>query len=144
VQARLKPPGVSPGLWPLVGLENLLAEAEDSRRHFEQLVLAEELSACSRLNVRGGTSCTVSSEPEARMLVSFFSLTMFTSRSFGPRVLADNHPLVDFLARRDEERPARLEILDRVRGRLGGAVGHEGAVRPLRDGALPGLVPSKM
>src|SRR6185369_6761385 len=37
--------------------------------------------ACSRFMIRGGTRCTVSSEPEARMLVSFFSRTMLTSKS---------------------------------------------------------------
>src|ERR1039458_7373151 len=47
--------------------------------------------ACSRFSMRGGTSRMASSAVDARMLVSFFSLTMFTSRSasraFSPTIM---------------------------------------------------------
>src|SRR5450432_1644070 len=47
--------------------------------------------ACSRFRMRGGTRRMPSSEVEARILVSFFSLTMFTSRSasraFSPTII---------------------------------------------------------
>jgi hypothetical protein len=48
-------------------------------------------SACSRDNVRGGVSLTVSSDEEARILVSFFSRQIFTSmspaREFSPTIM---------------------------------------------------------
>src|SRR5260370_32828419 len=47
--------------------------------------------ACSRLRLRYGTRRIASSEVDARMLVSFFSRTMFTSRSvsfaFSPMIM---------------------------------------------------------
>src|SRR3954452_7876391 len=44
---------------------------------------AQNSSACSRLRMRGGTRRSSSSEVDLRMLVSFFSLVMFTSMSSG-------------------------------------------------------------
>ena len=62
-------------------------------------------------------------------MVSFFSLTMLTSRSLLAGVLADDHALVDLVAGRDEELAARLQVLDRVGGRLARAVGDQRAGR---------------
>ena len=67
-------------------------------------------SACSSDIGRGGTRRTVSSEPAARLLVSFFSFVGFTSISSGTRVLADDHPLVDLDAGPDEHLAALLEV----------------------------------
>ena len=86
--------------------------------------------ACSRPSFRGGMRRTASSAVDARMLVCFFSFVTFTSRSFGARVLADDHALVDLRGGLDEDLAALLEVRDRVRGRGPGPVGDERPGRP--------------
>src|ERR1017187_72339 len=62
--------------------------------------------ACSRFRIRGGTNRMASSAVDARILVSFCSLTMFTSRSASRAVtkilrlnLPCYHPLAASLSR---------------------------------------------
>src|SRR5205085_10814967 len=57
----------------------------------------------------------------------------------GPRVLADDHPFVELVARLDEQRAALLEVEDREAGRAAAAVRDERAGRARAELALPGL-----
>ncbi len=57
---------------PLVGFQDLLAQANGLRRHFHELAVRINSTACSRFRRRGGTRRMASSEVEARMLVNFF------------------------------------------------------------------------
>jgi hypothetical protein len=80
---------------PLIGFEDLFPQADRFGRHFDHFVVADELDGLLQIQQRGGTRRMASSAVEARMLVSFFSLTMLTSRS-ASRVLADDHAFVNF------------------------------------------------
>ena len=57
------------------------------------------------------------------MFVFCFSRTTLTIMSPGAAVLADDHALVDLLARADEQLAARLQVVERVAGRRADAVG---------------------
>jgi hypothetical protein len=73
-------------------------KAERLRGDLDELVLLDELQRLLEAHRFAGDSRTASSEPDARMFVSFFSLVTLTSRSFAPGVLADDHALVDLVA----------------------------------------------
>ena len=64
------------------------------------------------------------------MLVSFFSLVMFTSMSSDAGVLADDHALVDLGGRRDQHGAALLQVEHRERGRLARTGRRPGTGRP--------------
>src|SRR5262249_22059895 len=53
------------------------------------------------------------------------------------RVLSDDHPLVELVARSDEERAALLQVEDRVPGGLSSPVGDEAPRRPCAQVAVP-------
>ena len=71
-------------------------------------------SAISRVSSRGGFSRMFLSEPEARMLVSFFSLHGFTTMSSPRGVFGDDHAFVDRVAGGDEHDTALLEVIERI------------------------------
>ena len=96
-------------------------------------------SACSSESGRGGIRRTSSSADAARMFVSFFGFDGVHVEVVVARVLADDHPLVELVAGRDEERAALLQRLDREAGRLPAAVGDEAAGRPRAQLAVPRL-----
>ena len=60
---------------PAVGLEHLFPHAQRLGGDLDELIFGDELDGLK------GTRRRASSEPEARMLVSFFSRTALTSRS---------------------------------------------------------------
>ncbi len=62
-------------------VEDHLADADGLRSHLDALVLAGELEALLERELAGGVSFSSSSAVDERMLVSFFSLVMFTSMS---------------------------------------------------------------
>ncbi len=130
------------GLLALQLVELDLAQADRLRRHFDALVLAQELDrgfqreACGRRHAlqhvgAGG---------------AHVGLLLFLGRVdvhvLGAGVLADDHPLVDLLAGADEERAAVLDADQRVAGGLAAAVGDDRAgwaQAQLARPALPAL-----
>ena len=97
-------------------------------------------SAISSVSSRGGLSRTFLSEPEARMLVSFFSLQGLTDHVVAAGVLGDDHPLIDLVARLDEHRSALLEIIEGEGDDLAAYQADHHAVGPAGDVALGGLI----
>ena len=86
-------------------------------------------SASSSVSLRCASRRTSTSEVEERMFVRCFSLTRVDVEVLRARVLADDHPLVDLLARADEQRAALLQREQREGDRLAPAVGDERARR---------------
>ena len=74
------------------------------------------------------------------MLVSCLCFQRVDVEVVAPAVLADDHALVDLRPRRDEHRPALLQVPQRIGDRVAGAVGDQHAVAPALDRALVGLV----
>ena len=93
--------------------------------------------ADSSVDGRGGVRRSDSSWAWVRMLVSFFSLVGVDVHVARAAVLADDHALVDLDAGADEQLGALLEVEQAVGVRGARAVGHEHAVRPVRDLARP-------
>src|SRR5262249_28779326 len=127
-------------LEPPAAAQGALAEAERLRRYLEQLVLADPLQALLEIHDprrRELDPLVGGRRPHVRELLLFGDVDVEVVVT---AVLADDHALVDVRARRDEHRPARLQVIDGVAGRAAAAVGDEGAVLTVGDVALP-LVP---
>ena len=76
--------GVGAAVGPFAGFfaENFLAEADLGGGDFDEFVVLDVFQGVSRGDIwRGGLRRMFLSEPEARMLVSFFSLQGLTTRS---------------------------------------------------------------
>ena len=98
-----------------IRLKGLFAQPQAFWRDFANSSSAMNSIACSRFNWRQGTRRIASSAVDARILVSFFSRTTFTSRSVIFRVFANNHALVDIHAGADEKLASFLQVI-KVRG----------------------------
>src|SRR5204862_2581235 len=127
-------------LLALAGVELELAQPDRGRRDLHALVLANELERLverrpvsrhelDRLVRAGGAN--------VRLLLLADGVHV---EVVGAAVLADHHPLVDLLARPDEELPTLLELEEREAACGAATVGDERARGTGADLALPGLV----
>ena len=96
-------------------------------------------SACSSESGRGGIRRTSLVRSRGAHVRQLLLLRRVHVEVVGARVLADDHPLVELVAGRDEERAALLEVEDRERGRRPAPVGDEAAGRPRPQLAVPRL-----
>src|SRR5690606_34391147 len=117
-------------LLPFVRLEVPLPEPDRGGRHLHELVVRNELERRFQRQDPGRLQDNVlirAGRPDVRELLPLADVDLHVPR---PGVLAHDHPLVDLDAGADEERPALLEVVQRV--------GHGHAVHHAHhDPALP-------
>src|SRR5579871_355018 len=121
----------------LVGLENLLAQANRLRRDFDIFIVADEFNRLLKVqDARRHQSDGFIGGRSAHVRELLF-LDDVHVEVFFARVLADNHSFVDFGAGGHEYFPALLQVEYGVSGHLAGPIGHQRTGGASRDIALP-------
>src|SRR5271166_6156536 len=126
-------------LEPLDLGQHHLAHSHRLRRHLDRLVLAHELECLVQRQSAVGVQANEHIGGGRAHVGEVLLLDRVDIEILRAGVLADDHPLVDLLARTDEQSPPLLQGHQRVAHRLAGAVGHQRAARTCQQLARPGL-----
>src|SRR5436190_8793364 len=120
--------------------EDALAEAQRAWSDLQQLVLANPFESLLERQLAGRQEMNTFLRGGGAHVGELLLADDVDVDVFFPRVLAQNHALVHARAGLDEDLASVLHLLDRIGGRLAGAVGHQRARHAMRDLALPRLV----
>src|SRR6185312_54586 len=124
-----------------VGLfEEALADADGQRRHFHQLVIGNELHRILQRELDRGSQKDGIVLAGGADVGELLGLDRVHDQVVVAAVDADDHSLVELLARADEHAPALLQIEQRVGHRLTLLVAHQHAVVTVGNVALDGRV----
>src|SRR5580765_6374827 len=129
-----------PVLGSHVRSEDALAEAQRAWSDLQQLVLADPFESLLERQLAGRQEMNAFLGGGGAHVGELLLADDVDVDVFFPRVLAHDHALVDALARLDEDLASVLHLLDRVGGRLAGAVGYQRARHAVGDLSLPRLV----
>src|SRR5690606_17722013 len=115
---------------PQAAEEDLLADADRVGRDLDELVAVDPLhGALDGVRLEAGEDHVLVA-PRGADVRELLLAGGVDDQIVGAVVLADDHPLVDRLARPDEEVAARLQVEERVGGGLALAVADDGPALP--------------
>src|SRR5882757_5957444 len=100
-----------------------LAQANRLGRHLDAFVVADELQRLLERERAGRDQADQVVRAGSSHVGQLLRLRGVDVEVIATRALADDHALVELVGRRNEERAALLEVLDREPGRLAAAVG---------------------
>src|SRR4029077_608312 len=125
------------GSGTLGGRELDLAQPDRSRCHLDAFVVTDEFERLLERERAGWDQPDELVRRGRPHVGQLLRLRRVDVEILASRVLAHDHPLVELVARRDEERAALLQVLDCEAGCLPASVGDEAPGRPCAELAEP-------
>src|SRR6266550_4950852 len=124
-------------LLSFVRLQDFLAQAQGFRSDFDELIIRDELDRLLEIQLAERNQADRLIGRGSAHVGEFFLAHNIDIEIGVLRILADDHPFVDFHSRTSEQFAALLQVVQRVRGSYSRAIGHQGAGWAMRNFALP-------